>query len=98
MGEASDRQRMLDEDLLYRLEIEFPRQVHDREILVVKFLLLAGLCHIAFDQVPVKRAMCVHMAIEIHGDESRKLHEAGIDEPPVTWMHERNFRNGIAPE
>src|SRR5262245_1747933 len=96
--EAANGKRMFDEHFLDRLQIELGGEIHDGKILVIEFLLLAGLGDIAFYQMPVELPMCAHVALEVHGDEARQLHEAWIDEPPMARMHGRHFHDGVPPE
>ena len=83
MHESAIGQGMLDEYLVNRLQIELGRQVHDRQIFVVEFFLLAGFRLVALDQMPIELPMGIHMPVEVHRHETGELHEARIDIPLI---------------
>ena len=51
MGHIALGQRVLDEHGLDRLQIEFGRQIHHRQIFVVEIAVLVGRIAVALDQV-----------------------------------------------
>jgi hypothetical protein len=71
VGVDTARQMLLLENLAHGLEIEFRRQVSDREILVVKFAVGVGLGDVALQDVAEQIHMGAHMARQVHGDEGR---------------------------
>ena len=78
-GELPERQVVVLEHALHRLEIELRRQVHHRAVLVVKAPMRLGARLVAADQAAPLVEMRADVAVEIHAHERRELHEARID-------------------
>ena len=64
---------------LNRLKIELCRQVHHCAVFLVKRALPVGGVVIALDEMLEQLVIRRQVAVEIHGNEIRQLHEPGID-------------------
>ena len=91
MAETPRRQRVFDEHLLHRLQIELGGQIHDREIFVVELVMLVGRVAVALDQMPEEIAMRIDMPVEIHRHEAGELQESRIDLAHAARMRERHL-------
>src|SRR5947207_4790350 len=76
MGHLALGQSVAYEDGIDRLEIVLGGQVHDGEIFVVELAVLLHRVAVALDQMDEQVAVRVHMAIEVHADETLELQEA----------------------
>src|SRR3984957_10124764 len=77
--ELPERQGVILENALHRLQVEIGRQIHHRHVFVVEFLGRERAFAVAFDQVAEQIDMRGDVAVEIHGHESGQLDESGID-------------------
>ena len=96
--EDAARQMIFLEHLLHRLQIEFGRQVGDREILVIEFAVGVGLVVFALHDMPEQVEMGAHVTRQVHRHEGGELDEAGIDMPPGAGIAGRHGSDQVGLE
>ena len=67
------------ENLVDGLQVEFRRQIHHRQILVIEFAMLLGAVAVALHQMAEQILVRVHVPVEVHGHEPGQLQKARID-------------------
>ena len=90
IGQLPERQRVILEHQLHRLEIELGREIEHGDIFVVELLGGLGFRGLTFGDVLVKLAMRFDMAVHVHRHERRQLHETRIDAAAATGIARRH--------
>ena len=90
------RQGMFLEHGFHGLEVEFRRNIHDRQIFIVESAVGFRRTAIALDQMLVEFHIGAHMAVQIHRHKPAELQETGVHTPVCTGIIERHFMNDIA--
>ena len=96
--QISQRQIVLHEYRLHRLQIELGREICHGEIFVVEILDRMHLLELAIDHVSMQLAERILVPVEIHADEAGQLQEARIDLAPTAGITQRHFANDVALE
>src|SRR6185437_11625347 len=96
--EDTARQVEFLEHLLYGFEIEFRRQIGDREVLVVEFPVGVGLVVLALADVIEQLYMRADMARHVHRQEGRHLQETRIDAPVLAGIAPRHAGDQVLLE
>ena len=98
MGHLTLRQRMPHEHCIYRLQIKFRGEIHDREIFVVEFFVLLRRIPVAAHQIEEQLLVRLDVPLEVHADEAVELKESGIDIAHEARIGKRHLGNDMAAE
>ncbi len=92
------RQRVPHEHRIDRLQIELGREIHDREIFVIEFLVLLRRVAVALHQMLKQLLVRLDMAIEVHADEAVELQKARIDVAHEAGIGKRHLGDDVGAE
>ncbi|MCY1233351.1 hypothetical protein D9M72_458910 [compost metagenome] len=89
---------MLHEDHLHGLQVEFGRQVHDGQILVIEVPVLLGGVTIVLHQMREELFVGDQVPVEVHRHEARELQEARIDHAHEARLRPRHRHDDVVAE
>ena len=92
------RQGVLHEHQIDGLQIEFCREIHHRQILIVELDVLVDEIAVAFDEIAEQALVRIDMTIQVHAYEAGQLQEARINIAHEARMRERHLGDDVVAE